>query len=316
MIEILRPGLLTSVQDGGRTGYQAYGVPVCGAMDWVSLACANILVNNDWAEAALEITGMGPTLRFEQDAVFAIAGADFSATLNGLPLKNNQAYLAHCDDVLEMGVASNGFRAYFSVSGGFDLPKVMESRSTCLSAGFGGFQGRALQKGDRIGLRDPQIWLRGLPTRACQPLYHLEDPVQVVLGPQQDVFADAGIETFFSTPYKLSNQCDRMGCRLEGAAIQLKEGRNPNILSDGIVMGSIQIPNGQPIVMMADRQTTGGYAKLGTVTSCGLPLMGQKRPGDTVHFQQVTVQQAQSMRRKWIRKLKNLEQELNFSGKW
>lgn len=316
MMEIVRPGLLTTVQDGGRMGYQAYGVPVCGAMDWLSLAIANILADNPWEEAALEITGMGPAIQFEEDVVFAIAGADCAATLNGLPLQNNGAYLAHKGDLLEMGAAKDGFRAYFSVSGGFDIPKVMESRSTCLSAGFGGFEGRALKKGDRIGFRSPQVWLRNLSERRCNPFYNANAPVQVVLGPQQDIFSEQGIESFFRAEYRLSNQCDRMGCRLEGETISLKEGKNPNILSDGIVMGSIQIPNGQPIVMMADRQTTGGYAKLGTVASCALPLMAQKRPGDMTHFVQVSVEEAQALRRKLIRKLNNLEQELNFAGRW
>jgi len=316
MIEIIRPGLLTSIQDGGRIGYQAFGVPVCGAMDWVSLACANILADNPWDEAVLEITGIGPCIRFESDGVFAISGADFSATLNGMPLKNNGAYLAHEGDLLEMGAAKDGFRAYLAVSGGFDIPKVMESRSTCLSAGFGGFEGRALRKGDRISFRSRQLWLRNLPRRFCAGLYDWKMPVAAVLGPQMDVFSEQGIETFFNAEYQLSNQCDRMGCRLEGPAVTLKEGKNPNILSDGIVMGSIQIPNGQPIVMMADRQTTGGYAKLATVASCALPLMAQKRPGDKVRFQQVTVQQAQTMRARLERKLNNLESELNFAGRW
>ena len=161
-----------------------------------------------------------------------------------------------------------------------------------------------------------QVWLRNLPARTCRGFYDANTPVAVVLGPQQDVFSQQGIETFFNTEYQLSNQCDRMGCRLDGAHIALQEGKNPNILSDGIVMGSIQVPNGQPIVMMADRQTTGGYAKLGTVASCALPLMGQKRPGDKVRFSRVTVQQAQNLRRRLIRKLKNLEEELNFAGRW
>ena len=316
MMEIVRPGLLTTVQDGGRMGYQAYGVPVCGAMDWLSLALANILADNHCEEAALEITGIGPAVRFEEDGIFAIAGADFSATLNGLPLQNNGAYLAHKGDLLEMGAAKAGFRAYLAVSGGFDIPKVMESRSTCLSAGFGGFEGRALKKGDRIGFRAPQMWLRNLPERRCRGFYEENAPVQVVLGPQQDVFSEAGIQVFFNAEYRLGNQCDRMGCRLEGAEISLKEGRTPNILSDGIVMGSVQIPNGQPIVMMADRQTTGGYAKLGTVASCALPLMAQKRPGDTVRFVEVSVEAAQMLRRKRIRQLKNLEREMNFAGRW
>lgn len=316
MMEILRPGLLTTVQDGGRMGYQAFGVPVCGAMDWLSLARANVLAGNDWEEAALEITAMGPSLKFEEDCIFALSGADFSATLNGTPLKPDGAWLAHRDDVLELGAAKNGFRAYLAVSGGFDLPKVMESRSTCLAAGFGGFEGRALKKGDRIALRAPQLWLKDLPNRSIAPFYDPDFPVRVVLGPQDGAFSQEGIEAFFTGEYKLGTQCDRMGCRLEGPSIALKEGASPNILSDGIVMGSIQIPNGQPIVMMADRQTTGGYVKLGTVITADLPLMAQKRPGDTVRFEQVTVQQAQAARLYRIRKLKDIQGELDRFDRW
>lgn len=316
MIEIIRPGLLTTVQDGGRMGYQAYGVPVCGAMDWQSLARANLLAGNPWEEAALEITGLGPAVRFLSENIFALAGADFSATLNGRPLEPNGAYLGHKDDVLELGSAKDGFRAYLAFAGGLDIPLVMESRSTCLPAGFGGFEGRSLKTGDRIGFREPQLWLRDLPARKINAFYDANAPVHVVLGPQNEAVSQEGLDIFFSSEYKLGSQCDRMGCRLEGAVIELKEGENPNILSDGVVMGSIQVPNGQPIVMMADRQTTGGYVKLGTVASCDLPLMAQKRPGDKVRFASVTVQQAQAMRMRCIRKLHNLEQELNFGGRW
>lgn len=316
MMGILRPGMLTTVQDGGRMGYQAFGVPVCGAMDWISLARANILAGNDWDEAALEITGMGPSVQFHTDCVFALSGADFSAQLNGTPLVPDCAVLAHKDDILEMGAAKSGFRAYLAVAGGLDIPRVMESRSTCLAAGFGGFEGRALKKGDRIGLRCPQLWMKGLPQRKLEPFYDADAPVRVVLGPQDDVFSDEGMETFFSSEYKLGAQCDRMGCRLEGASIALKEGASPNILSDGIVMGSIQVPNGQPIVMMADRQTTGGYVKLGTVITADLPLMAQKRPGDTVRFEKVTVQQAQAVRLYRCRKLRNIQGELDRFDRW
>ena len=316
MMEIIRPGLLTTVQDGGRKGYQQYGVPVCGAMDWMSLAQANILVGNPWDEAALEITGMGPAIRFEADNIFALSGADFSATLNGQPLDANGAYLAHKGDVLELGAAKEGFRTYIAFAGGLDVPKVMGSRSTCLSAGFGGFQGRALQKNDRIDFRAPQLWLRDLPNRKGTVKRDLSAPVHVVLGPQHDAFSSEGLETFFHATYRFGNQCDRMGCRLEGEKIKLNPGQSPNILSDGVVMGSIQVPNGQPIVMMADRQTTGGYVKLGTVVTADLPLMAQKRPSDSVQFCPITVHEAQKLRATWLRKLRNLEHELNFMGKW
>lgn len=316
MIEILKSGLQTTVQDGGRHGYQAYGVPVCGAMDWYALAMANILAGNDWNEAALEICALGPTISFHSDAVFALAGAEFSATLNGEALSSNGAFLAHKGDVLEMGACKNGFRGYLAVSGGFDLPVVIESRSTCLSAGFGGFQGRILKAGDQITLRAPQIWLRGLTERQVMRQYRSDDAVRVILGPQKEAFSRDGIEAFFTSEYRLGNQCDRMGCRLEGATIQLKDGVSPNIISDGVVMGSIQVPNGQPIIMMADRQTTGGYVKLGTVITADLPLMAQKRPGDIVRFRCVTVQQGQLARRDAMRSLKNLQEELERGDRW
>ena len=316
MIEVIKSGLQTTVQDGGRRGYQAYGVPVCGAMDWQSLALANILAGNPWEEAALEICALGPTIAFQEDAVFALAGADFSAALNGRPLEPNSAFLAHKGDLLEMGACKGGFRAYLAVSGGFDIPSVMESRSTCLSAGFGGFHGRALKAGDKITLRASQVWLRGLPVRQTCRKYDPETPVRVILGPQQDAFSAEGIDTFFSSEYRLGSQCDRMGCRLEGSTIALKDNLSPNIISDGVVMGSIQVPNGQPIVMMADRQTTGGYVKLGTVITADLPLMAQKRPGDSVRFQGVTVQQGQLARRDSLRWLNNLQEELERGDRW
>ena len=316
MIEIINPGLLTTVQDTGRTGYQAYGVPVCGAMDWISLARSNILVGNEHGEAALEITGMGPTIRFHEDNIFALSGADFSAKLNGTVLPPHGAYLAHKGDLLEFGAATSGFRTYFTVSGGFQIPRVMESRSTCLAARFGGFEGRALKKGDQIAFRAPQLWLRGLLQRQIEVKQDLTAPVRVVLGPQADAFSKEGIGTFFKGTYKFGNQCDRMGCRLEGPSIGLKENIGPNILSDGIVMGSIQVPNGQPIVMMADRQTTGGYVKLGTVASVDLPIMAQKKPGDTVCFEEITVQQAQKLRAEQLRQLRGLEEALDWGGLW
>ncbi len=316
MIEILRAGLQTTVQDGGRFGYQAFGVPVCGAMDWQSLALANILAGNSWTEAALEICAFGPTLRFDADTVCALAGAEFHATLNGVALPANSAFFARKDDVLELGACKAGFRAYFTVSGGFDLPQVMESRSTCLSAHFGGFEGRALKTGDRIGLREPQLWLRGLPERTVERSIDQKRPVRVVLGPQADAFSQAGLDAFFSTEYRLSAQCDRMGCRLEGKPIALKEGVTPNILSDGVVMGSIQVPNGQPIVMMADRQTTGGYVKLGAVITADLPILAQKKPGDTICFSCVSVQEAQRALCCAHRQLRNLQKELDREDRW
>ncbi len=316
MIEILRPGLQTTVQDHGRIGFQAFGVPVCGAMDPYAWKLANILAGNDWNEAALEICALGPAIRFEEETVFALAGADFGATLNGAALSPCGAFLAHKDDILELQDARQGFRGYLSVSGGFDIPTVMKSRSTCLSAHFGGLEGRALKAGDRIGFREPQLWMRGLPQRKLEYSPDLDVPVRVVPGPQDSAFTDEGLDLFFCSEYRLGSQCDRMGCRLEGPAVSLKEGFSPNIISDGVTMGSIQVPNGQPIVMMADRQTTGGYVKLGTVITADLPLMAQKRPGDRVRFASVTVEQAHNAYRTQLRSLRNIQSELDREDLW
>lgn len=303
MITILHPGFLTTVQDGGRYGFQRFGVPVCGAMDRFALMQANLLAGNAPTDAALEITALGPQIRFETDAVFAVAGADFHYELSGEPIENGGAYLAHKGDVLVCGTAEGGFRGYIAFSGGMSIPEVMSSRSTCLSAHFGGFNGRALQKNDMISLRMPTLWLRGLGKRKIPCSYELAEPVRVVLGPQHDAFSDAGIDSFLHTEYHLSANCDRMGCRLEGAEISLKAGRTPNILSDGIAMGAIQVPNGKPIIMMADRQATGGYVKLGNVISADLPIIAQKRPGDAIHFECVSVEQAQKALRAKTRHL-------------
>lgn len=315
MITVLHSGMLTTVQDRGRVGYQRFGVPVCGAMDPFSLAVGNLLVGNEIGEGALEITGIGPTVRFESDNIFALSGGRFSSKLNGTEIQCGRAYLGHKGDVLECGAAAEGFRAYLCFSGGLDVPEIMESRSTCLSAHFGGFEGRRLEKGDCLPFRAPQIWQKGLTERVF--LHPAEErPIRVVLGPQDGAFSPEGIETFFSSDYRMGTKSDRMGCRLEGASIALREGASPNIISDGVAMGSIQVPNGQPIVMMADRQTTGGYVKLGTVITADLGRIAQKKPGDTVRFAPVSLEDAQKALLSQKRLLRNLRQELEFSGRW
>ncbi len=316
MMEILQPGLLTTVQDGGRWGFQQYGVPVCGAMDWSALARANLLAGNAMEEAALEITGLGPVFRFLKDNCFALAGADCAAVLNSTPLESGRAYFASAGDILRMGALKRGFRACLAVSGGFDLPEVMGSRSTCLSAGFGGYRGRALQKGDRLAFRSPQLWLHGLTERRLPEDYDPAQPVRVVLGPQADAFSEETLARFFSAEYRLGPKSDRMGARLEGPPLPLQPGKTANIISDGIAMGSIQVPNGQPILMLADRQTTGGYVKLGAVITADLPLAAQKRPGDTIRFQRCTVEEAQMLLRRLRRQLHHAAQALDDPARW
>lgn len=296
MIEILQGGMLTTVQDLGRTGYQRFGMPVAGAMDAFSLRLANILVGNDPGEAGLEATVMGPTLRFLSDAVFAVAGGDFGPTLNGTPIEMDRAHLACGGDELRLPMARRGARAYVAFGGGLDLPPVMGSRSTCLKAGLGGLHGRALRAGDRIGLRAsgtvPKDWER----RAAPPdlPLPLEDRVSVrfTWGYQADRFTAAGRLAFCRGQYTLSPQSDRMGYRLQGPRVETLPGAG-SVISDGVCFGSIQITDGCPIVMMADRQTTGGYPKIGCVIGADLPLLSQLKAGDGVRFLPVQITTAQ-----------------------
>ena len=318
MIEILSPGLLTTVQDAGRYGWQKYGVPVSGAMDGWSLAVANLLAGNAPAEGALEITALGPTLRFSQPVAFALAGGDFPAQLDGCPLEMGRAYSARAGSTLQIGAARTGFRCYLAVNGGFALPSVMGSVSTYQKGGFGGCQGRPLQKGDRLPLREPQFWLNAMERRQCpMPRWDPNPIIRVIPGPQEDCFSPRGLRTFYQGTYTIGPDSDRMGYRLRGPAIQRREGFDGNILSDGVAMGSIQVPDDTPLIMMADRQTTGGYAKIATAITQDLPALAQCRPGDTLRFAAVTMEEAQALARAHARFLRGLAHALELpEGLW
>lgn len=311
MIKVISPGLLTTLQDGGRYGYQQFGVPVCGAMDRYSLNLANLLAGNEPDEGALEITFMGPTLEFKTGCAFALCGGRFEARLDGQPVEMARAYSAAPGSVLEIGTVREGFRGYLAVSGGFGIEPVLGSRSTYLKGGFGGVAGRKLQTGDELPLRNPVSWLPFMDQRVYEPdtwRYPLEDrPIRVVLGPQQERFSEAGIETFLSNAYTVTQESDRMGYRLDGKAIEYAKGCDGNIISDGIVMGAVQVPSGKPIIMMADRQTTGGYSKIATVITADLPLLAQKQAGGKLCFEAVSPQEAARIRRKQQGFLRRLE---------
>ena len=314
MITFQKKGLLTTVQDLGRIGYQRYGMPVCGAMDHYAMELANILVGNPRGEAVIEATVLGPTLVFGETEVFAITGGDFGPTLNGQPIETDRASLAEAGDTLALPMAKTGARAYIAFAGGLDLEEVMGSRSTFLKGGVGGFQGRAITEGDEIGLRAPCEDLPDLEDRAVPEklLPPLQDHVTVrfTYGPQDDLFSAAGKRTFAASEYTLSDKSDRMGFRLDGPAVERAAGSDGNIISDGICFGAIQITNGQPIVMMADRQTTGGYPKLGCVISADLPLLAQLKAGDKVRFRPVSAATAQAVYRRQKKILDKLETRL------
>ena len=293
-ITVLNPGLLTTVQDQGRIGYQQFGVSVSGVMDPRSASLANILVGNDEKEAVLECTMMGPQLQFDKANCIAITGGDLMPTLDGKPIPNYTAVKVEAGQVLKFTMPKTGCRAFIAFAGGLDIPEVMGSRSTYMKAKIGGVEGRKLAKGDVIGFRAPKAELKNMNFRsmASEFVPRKEYTVRVVLGPQDDYFTDAGIETFLTQVYSVTAEFDRMGCRLEGAVIQHKDGGD--IISDGIAFGAIQVPSsGQPIIMLGDRQTTGGYTKIANVISADFRILGQLKQGDKVRFEKVSVKAAQ-----------------------
>ena len=318
MIVFVKKGMLTTVQDQGRVGYQRYGMPVCGAMDPFALALANILVGNPRDEAAIEATVLGPVIRFDTPEVFAVTGGDFGPALNGTLIENNRAYIARAGDLLSLPLAKSGARAYVAFAGGLDIEKVMGSRATCLKAGVGGLDGRAVREGDRIGLRAPVDHLPHMNDCAVPssllPAYSDHVTVRFTYGPQDDRFSPGGKQAFVAGEYVVGDGSDRMGYRLSGPAVERAPGSDGNIVSDGICFGSIQVPDGQPIVMMADRQTTGGYPKIGCAVAADLPLLGQLKAGDRVRFRPVSVAAAQAVYRRQLRILDLIETQLRNGG--
>lgn len=303
---VVRPGLFTTVQDLGRPGYQRFGMPVGGAMDGIALRLANRLVGNADGAAGLEITLLGPELRFERPAVVALTGGEFSASLDGTPLPGWTALRVEAGSTLAVGERRSGARAYLAVSGGIDVPPVLGSRSTHVRSRTGGFEGRALAKGDVLTGGAPSHEPRRLVGRsvatADRPVYSSAPTLRVLLGPQAGAFSPEAVEALTGSRYTVSPRSDRMGYRLAGPPLA-HEGR-ADIVSDATPQGALQVPaNRQPILLMADRQTTGGYPKIAVVISADLPLAAQLVPGDTVGFTLVVVEAARHFLREQHRLL-------------
>ncbi|MGE9553551.1 biotin-dependent carboxyltransferase family protein [Erwinia amylovora] len=309
--EVLSPGLFTTLQDLGRFGFEDQGVPPAGAMDEFSAAIANALVGNPADTGVLELTLTGPTLRLTGDAPAWVAlTGHLAINLNGEPLAGYQCFTLQPGDVLSLPRVLSGARGYLAVAGGFRPEPVMGSVSTLMRAGLGGFAGRQLIKGDSLPLsggRQPvainHLTQRILPQQERRP-------IRVVWGPQDDYFSDEAKRAFTSGNWALSDRCDRMGYRLNGQPLSHAKGFN--IVSDAIARGSIQIPgNGQPIVAMNDRQTTGGYPKIATVIRADHARMGQFKPGDKLSFEAVSVEKAEDLWRgrqalfqQWLRDIR------------
>lgn len=293
MLKVLNPGLLTTVQDLGRWGYQAFGMPVAGAMDRLACKTANYLLGNRPTAAVLEFTMMGGEYQFLTNTYIALTGANMMPMLNGIPVSMWSTIKIASGDVLTLTYAKTGCRCYLAVAGGLDLPLVLGSRATYTRAKVGGLEGRALKKTDIINFLPTELptqKLLQLPTE-LQPVQPKQIILRVLLGPQADDFTEQGKKALFSNIYTISNEADRMGYRLEGEVIE--HATKPDIVSDALCQGAVQIPgHGRPIIMMADRQTTGGYTKIGSVIGSDLRLLAQAKPGDEVSFQEVTDSEA------------------------
>jgi antagonist of KipI len=315
-IEVINGGLFTTVQDKGRYGYQQYGMPVAGAMDEFSLRIANILVGNDEYEAAFEMTMNGPELLFNVDTAIAITGADMTPRINGNIAPMWRAINICKGDMLTFETAKSGIRGYIAFVGGLDIPAVMGSRSTFIRGGIGGVDGRKLKAGDELNIIDTkdniEVLVKGTVPQEYIPKYDQNCIIRVVLGPQDDCFTDESIEKLVTSEYEVTNEADRMGYRLSGPKLEHKS--SADIISDGITMGAIQIPgHGMPIVMMADRQTTGGYAKIANVISSDLPLMAQLKPGDKVRFKYVSIQEAHRILREYESKIESIKKAISYT---
>ncbi len=317
--EVARAGLLTTVQDRGRIGCQKFGVTVSGAMDEVALRVGNILVGNEQGAAGLEISFLGPRIRLRTDVVLALTGAEMDADLGGEPAPWYEAFRARAGQVLDIRHCTRGLRAYLTVAGGIDVPVGLGSRSTSLAAGFGGFEGRPLREGDVLSV-GPTVGgtARGFGhdvSRRWRPTFGSPQVLRVVFGPQDDAFTEAGRRTLLAAVYEVSPSSDRMGYRLEGPAIE--HAGAADIISDWIPLGGIQVPgNGKPIVLLADRQTTGGYTKIATVISPDIPKLVQLRPGEALRFRAVSVGEAEAAARALERELGQADANVTDSMLW
>lgn len=297
-LSVIVPGIHATVQDLGRFGFQALGVPVSGALDSIALRLVNALVGNAPATAALEFLHQGPTLEVAADSVRVAAAGGEIEVLGRSPRRIPPWQSVRLAQGLQfrLGAPQGAVCGYLAVDGGFALAPVLGSQSTYTRARIGGLEGRVLAGGDRLPLARPAAEPRAEVRLTEPPDWKPPDHIRVVLGPQQDHFSDSAIAAFLAAAFTVSKDADRMGLRLTGP--QLAHTRGYNIVSDGVVTGAIQIPgSGHPIIMLADHQTTGGYPKIATVISADLPAVGRLRPGDSIRFRAVSTAEAEAARR-------------------
>ncbi|MDZ4522687.1 biotin-dependent carboxyltransferase family protein [Bacillus cereus group sp. BceL300] len=317
-VEVLHAGMFTTVQDLGRSYYQQFGVPVGGAMDKNALRLINMLVGNEENEAGLEMTILGPKLLIKKTTLLAIGGVDMEPLLNGERIPLWRPILAEEGSMLCFGKVKSGCRAYVTFAGGIHIERTMGSKSTYIRAAIGGIEGRMLKKGDcfQIGTysemanrfiqdlqKDERIKTKWVISNSVLPKYKKHPKLRVITDFEYDQFTEESRKVFFTKEYKVSNYADRMGYRVEGEVLNRIEEKE--ILSSPVTFGTIQVPNGgQPIILMADRQTTGGYPRMGNIISVDLPLLAQIKPGDYVSFEKITLEEAEQL---------YIEQEVNMN---
>jgi antagonist of KipI len=289
------PGLLTTVQDLGRIGYGPLGVSPSGAADPVALRLGNLLVGNEAGAAALEMTLMGGSVVFPEGAVVALAGADFGGALNGRALEMWTPHAVQPGAKLKLGPTRNFARCYMAIAGGIQLPQFLGSASTHLLSGLGGHEGRALQRGDVLRLGTPEKKIR---QRKISPaaLFSLKPRkfLRVTEGPQSDQFPEKAKQTFFRETFRVSEESDRMGLRLEGPTLAANSAGE--MITEGVPLGAIQVtPSGQPIVLFVEQQTTGGYPKIANIIGVDLHRLGQLRPRVEIRFERTSLAVARSL---------------------
>lgn len=301
-LKIVKPGILTTVQDLGRWGHQSEGIPVAGAMDLEALRFGNVMLGNAENAAALEVTILGPEIVTGGHGLALFAGADLGFSVNSQEIGSWRAVVVKSGDVLSFRGPKAGCRGYLCFCGGIDVPIIMGSRSTYTRAKIGGYEGRALKQGDMLRTGEPYAAWRRLEGFTLpddlRPVYSPDKPLKILKGLQSDAFTKLGQETLFSSEYTISTETDRMGSRFEGPPIEHGE-KGADIISDGIPMGAVQIPgHGTPIAMLADRQTTGGYTKVGVLSPASIQALVQRMPGSTVRFEACTMEDAVAELRK------------------
>lgn len=297
-IRVQAPGFLTTVQDLGRPGHAASGVSASGAADPIALAIGNRLVGNELHAAALEMTMVGGAFRFEEDSVVALAGADSRAHLDGRPVSPWRAVAVAAGELLECTALTGGARSYLCIRGGISVPLVFGSASTHVMTCLGGFFGRALRAGDRVGLgvAAPRAPAPGAVDPSSIPGYRRDDPFRVTSGPQSSWFDERASSLLRESAWTVTEACDRMGIRLAGERIHPIVPRE--MATEGVALGAIQIPpDGAPIVLFVEHQTTGGYPKIANVIAADLPRLGGLRPRDVVTFRSVALTEARALLR-------------------